>query len=181
MMRTSRILAIGVIFCVFVAAPQAFAHDGEITIDLNLDSGVYDWAHNELDPPENDVFKGWATVNVTNTGADPWGDFHFEIYDPIGGMNISNVSFLDTVGFEPTSSQSSLTWIIDNDVVGATVDLYFYSDPVMPGEQATFSVYTDNPDHLSWFGLKLYPTPVPEPATMTLLGLGAIALFRKRK
>jgi len=52
----------------------------------------------------------------------------------------------------------------------STLDLYFYSDPVAPGETATFTVYTDNtavPN--AWFGVCYWPTPVPEPTGLLLL------------
>jgi hypothetical protein len=49
----------------------------------------------------------------------------------------------------------------------------------MPGDTATFTVYTSNPDHLSFFGVMLYPTPVPEPVTMLSLALGALLLRRR--
>ena len=134
--------------------------------------------HDDVDP-----FKGDATVTVTNSGSQAWGDFHLEFYDSMGGQDISNLAFLDASlgGIDPTSSQSPLSWVIDNAAVGATIDLYFYSDPVNPGESATFSVYTDNPDHLDWFGLQMYPTPVPEPSTMILLGLGSLVLVARRR
>jgi hypothetical protein len=139
-----------------------------------------------VDVVHNDggLFKGWLNITATNTGTQPWGDFHFGIYDPIGGQDISNVGFLDSTtvppGFDPTSTQSPLTWTINNVVVGATMDLYFYDDPVLGGETATFSVYTSNPDHLSFFGVMIYPTPVPEPASLLMLGLGGLLLLRRR-
>lgn len=121
-------------------------------------AGEVQTTHADLEP-----FKGPFTVTVTNTGSAAWGDFHFGIFDPIGGQDISNVDFQDASmgGEDPTSSQAGLTWVINNQVVGATIDLYFCSDPVMPGETATFMVYTANPDHLSFFGILFYPTPVP--------------------
>ena len=65
------------------------------------------------------VIRGRAgsTVTVTNSGDVAWGDFHFGIYDPIGGQFIDNVHFLDasTGGNDPTKQPSSpLTWDIDN-------------------------------------------------------------------
>jgi hypothetical protein len=159
-----------------------FADDGFLTLDdFELDIS-HDWAHEEglIDWS----YKGLADVTVTNTGDEAWGDFHFEFYDPLGGQDISNLSFFDTAGggVDPTSTQSGLTWTINNTVVGATIDLFFYSDPVLPSGTANFTVYTDNTtDTLPWFGMQIYATPVPEPATIALLALGGIALMRKRR
>lgn len=102
------------------------------------------------------------TVNATNTGTVPWGDCHFGIFDPMGGQNIERVDFLDAGmgGEDPLSSQSGLRWVINNDPVGATIDLTFCGDPVAPGETASFTVYIVNPDQV-FYGVMFYPTPVP--------------------
>jgi hypothetical protein len=160
--------------------PAAQADDGSWNGAISgVGPGSAVWAEHE----DADPFKGFFVVTVQNSGSEPWGDFHFEVFDPMGSQDITNVAFLDSttvpVGPNPTSSQSPLTWTIDNVVVGATMDLYFYSDPVMPGELATFVVYTSNPDHVPFFGLMLYPTPVPEPVTMLSLALGALLLRRR--
>lgn len=111
-------------------------------------------------------FRGPFIVTVTNSGNAPWGDFHFEIFDPVGGQDISNINFLDAGmgGVDPVSSQSGLVWVIDNEAVGATIDLFYCSDPVMPGETAFFEIFLDNPDELPFFGIMFYPTPVPPSA-----------------
>lgn len=162
--------------CTFAAS----AHDEEwagAIGGLGPDFAV-EIVHEDAEP-----FKGFVNLQVTNTGNEPWGDFHFGIFDPIGGQNIANVHFLDSTttpaGPDPTSSQSPLSWLIDNVTVGATIDLFFYTDPVMPGETATFSVYTDNPDHISFFGVCFYPTPVPEPASVLALGLLGLLVRRR--
>ena len=178
MLARLTVLAVVLSVCLLVIpTPTARAHDGDVVTSFP-DYVPQDFVHEDEDP-----WKGWINLTATNTGDEAWGDFHFEIYDPIGGQDISNVHFLDASmgGFDPTSSQSPLTWDIDNDVVGATIDLYYYTDPVYPGEDALFSVWTDNPDHLSFFGVMLFPTPVPEPATMLLLTAGILFVKRPRR
>ena len=178
-MKTYRGLFIIGLVLTFVS--MSFADDMSIIADIaGVGAGVsQDYTHEDADP-----FKGSANVTVTNTGTEAWGDFHFGFYDPIGGQDISNLAFLDASmgGIDPISSQASTTWVINNLVVGATLDLYFYSDPVLPGQTATFSVYTDNTtDMLPWFGMMIYPTPVPEPTTVLLLGMGSILMLKKKK
>jgi len=171
-------LVVGAVICML--SPQAaVGHDDFWTASIGgLGPGyAIEFTHNDMEP-----FKGYIHLTVTNTGSDPWGDFHFQIFDPIGGQDISNVHFLDSTttppGPDPTSSQSPLSWIIDNVTVGATIDLFFYSDPVLPGQTATFSVYTNNPDHLSFFGVAFWPTPIPEPAALALMMVGLLARRR---
>ncbi|MBU0637297.1 MAG: PEP-CTERM sorting domain-containing protein [Planctomycetes bacterium] len=171
-------LAGGVVLACLLAVPGALADDANWTGNIAGTGPGFkvDLSHQDADP-----FKGWLNVTATNTGSEDWGDFHFGIYDPIGGQDISNVHFLDSSmgGFDPTSSQAPLTWTIDNVTVGATIDLFYFSDPVAPGETATFNVWTDNPDHLSFFGVSFYPTPVPEPTSLALMA--ALGLFIRRR
>jgi hypothetical protein len=151
------------LICALVAAalvaPVALAQERSWTGDIG---GVGpDYAVTVL-LSDGGMDRELLTVNATNTGTVPWGDCHFGIFDPVGGQNIAGVDFLDASmgGEDPTSTQTGLTWIINNDVVGATIDIFFCSDPVLPGQTASFTVYLVNPDHI-FYGVSFYPTPVP--------------------
>ena len=161
-----------------VSSP-ALAHDVSIDLDFG-DMTPQSVTHEDFDP-----WKGNLSVTATNSGLEAWGDFHFEIFEVTG--DITNVDWVVDSPHEPTSSQSPLSWVVDNNAYGATLDLYFYGDPILPTETATFTVYTDNTtDNVSFFGVAMYPTPIPEPATiLTWLSLGSIMGFvayrRRRK
>lgn len=135
--------------------------------------------HNDLEP-----FKGSAMVTVLNDTDEYWTDFHFEVFS-IGGSNISHTIFVDGTGLTPSSSQSGLTWHIDNNPAGAKMDLYFAGDRVAPGATAWFKVYTDNTTNKQRFGLLLYPTTdtVPEPGSLFAFASGLIGFagFALRK
>jgi len=184
-----------IIAIVGVMSFQVLAHPGSmgtpedpVLIDWVGDISVVEALHNDQDP-----YKGTFTIYVKNTGTKCWGDFHFKIIDPYPDdcQAIDNVSFIDSgmtdhdgnPGQNPTSSQTldSTGWTINNTVVGATTDLYFYDDPVKVNETVWFQVYTDNADEIDWFGIYSYPTEIPEPATLALLGFGSFILLRNRK
>jgi hypothetical protein len=165
------------VFCFAIGAAPARADDVNLTTSFSCLGSVaceQQFEHEEAEP-----FKGWANLTLTNTGTEAWGDLHLMIFEVPGFGSVENVDFIVSAPFEPTKDGSStgLTWVVDNVTVGATLDLFFYSDPVLPTETVSFSIYTDNTtDQLSFFGLAFYPTPVPEPSTALLLAGGLIGL-----
>ena len=179
-MTSRRMLPMAILVAGLVAfgfSSSALADDINIVVDIANIGEVHSYNHNDANP-----FGGWINVSVTNTGTESWGDFHFELFEvPSNPQNIANIDFLVDPPYEPTSSQAPLTWAVDNMAYGSTIDLYYYTDPVLPGETAQFSVYTDNQDHVTWFGVAMYPTPVPEPATLAMLGLGVVAVASRRR
>jgi hypothetical protein len=150
------------------------------------------FVHNDQSP-----FKGVATIEVTNTGTQSWEDFHFQIFtlygtpNGAGWSNPADVFFSISGSDYPTYSNSvggpaiplgSVALTPGTTSTGAMLDLYFSSNPVAPGQTAVFTIYTDNTTNQGLFGLIMYPSAVPIPGALWLLGAGltAFAVMRKR-
>lgn len=146
-------------------------------VDLAI-GGVGQIHEQELTHEDADPWKGLLTVNVTNTGTEAWGDFHFQIFQVPGYPG--NVVFDVSAPNQPTGSQNALQWNLSAD--SKSLDLFFYGDPVFSGESATFTVFTDNTtNQVPFFGVLVYPTPVPVPGALLLLGTGIAGLAAIRK
>lgn len=154
-------LAIGLVGSV------ALAHDGEYDVSFS------DWTPLEVGHSDEAPWKGQAFFTVQNTSENQWGDFHFEIT----GDDVEGVYFT-TEGTVSSSVQGATYQISPS---GTALDFEFYANPILPTQFATFTVYTDNTENNNpWFGINMWPTPVPEPASLLLLSLGGLALIRRR-
>ncbi len=194
-MRAVRV-GLVILACLIISAftQYAFAHDGtwgsvEDPCGISGFGTDYemDFLHNDADP-----WKGWASVIAINwCGGPDWGDFHLRMKEVCSPWSTSDVDFITGGEFDPELyiwGGLSVGWVqqtVDNAILGSdgeTLDLFFYSNPVENGQIALIKFYTDNTSHHSdWFKVSGYATPVPEPATIALLGLGAIALIRRSK
>jgi len=164
------------ILAVLALGLNTYAHDGEVAEVEYADFSFQEWQHDDLDP-----WKGWFNLKIVwNLCNEDWGDFHFVITDRGCG---GGVTFDPNMA--PLSSQNISSWVVNNNAPGGpTLDIYFYDDPVEQYEWGYFKVYTDNTWHQrNYFGVKAYPTPVPEPATLLFLAGGMVGLvaLRKRK
>ncbi len=142
-------------------AGMVFGDDGSLSVSFEGAGAKFVQRHTHKDA---EPFKGWLAVNVTNSGSVSWGGFHFQIVDV--GFDVSEVDFMTARPYEPTSVQKLNDWAIDNNVVGARMDLDFRDDPILPGGSSSFAIYTDNTRGRKSFGIELYPTPVPAAVTM---------------
>ncbi len=173
-----KILMAVAVLCLVVSA--ANAHLGTAGTDENpvLISGIGISAQVEETHVDDSPWKGTFILKVKNTSNTPWGDFHFSIngnavfgtYDPDLNEYYPKMNNVVLTGSNAVISQN-----------GQQLDLFFDNTPVQSGQIVTFEVYTDNTATQQNFGICFYPTPVPEPATLAILGLGAVALLRKRK
>jgi len=182
--RRVAILVLAAAAALFVAgAPPLFAHSVTIT-DPFLFSGYGSGSYHQITHIDDDPWKGFVTLTVKNTGMENWTDFHFGIFS-VFGSDISKVYFQGgtptmTVGNNPVP----LTWVADNNnPLGATLDLFFFNNPVIPNQSATFTVYTDNTEGKVNFGMLFYPTvtPIPIPGAVWLLGSGLVGLIGLRR
>ncbi len=182
-MRRWFVLAAVLCLLLAFAAGRIMADDmewGPVTYST-LDSQVF--IHDDTEP-----YKGYAKLFAYNDTDEYWTDFHFQVKS-VNGSNISAIIFVDgmqgAINCDPTSSQSGLTWTISNDPAGSVLNLYFAADPVAPGEEAWFKVYTDNTVNKERFGLCAYPTTdaIPEPGSLLALfsGLAGFAGFALRR
>ncbi|MBU0995318.1 MAG: hypothetical protein KJ737_22710 [Proteobacteria bacterium] len=168
-----------VVLLMGVASNPGWAHNFTIS-DLEID-GFY---HVNLgEHVEADPWKGVLGLTVTNTGTEAWGDFHFGIFQ-VGNYSIDNVFFDVSPPNQPTSTQAGLTWTVTN--FDHNLNLFFNSDPILPGDTATFNVFTDNTtDMVNAFGVYVYPSPVdtntvPLPSAIFLLVSGIMGLISYR-
>jgi hypothetical protein len=134
------------------------------------------------------TMNGWVTFNVTNNTPFAWGDFNMEIQACCGAVDWVH---FEEVTNSPSSSQS-FTYNIDNVTVGATLDYFYYSDPIGVGESGWFKAFISNPASGAPGGtpgvlytLAVTPSIVPEPISSILFVSGGATLgfryFRKRR
>jgi hypothetical protein len=170
-MKACAILGLGLI-CVFSFTSAVFAHDGL------WNQTISGWDSITLGHDDAADWKGWATLTVTNTMQEQWGDFHFGIFEPLT-YNVTFPTSATMLMFDSNMNPySGYTYTHDGT---KNLDFFFYGNPVDPGETVTFKVYTDNTSNQhAWFGLAVWPTPVPEPVTILMLSLGGL-LLRKRR
>ena len=176
---------LALLFFILANAAPVLADDatvGPLLFDGTGEGVAITETHYEPVNDNPDDHKGWAIITVTNTGTEAWGDMHFQI----AGIGVDSVSWIEGGLFNPTykldNVPTPMTWVIDNDNPNATLDMFFYGNPVLPGHSATFSAYTDNTSGmLPFFGLCVWPTPVPEPATLAMLSIGGLMFIRKRR
>ena len=174
------LVAAAVAVCLCLGSPTpAMADDATIVTSFDgVGPGqLKDFEHEE-DPDL--PHKGWAFVTITNNSPVNWTDFHVQIFEVNPSWSVENIDIVNYDPYKPTTDRSPFTYLVDNVVVGSTLDYYFASDPILPGQTGTFNFYTDNTtDNRPFFGIAMYPTP--EPATMALLGIGSLLLLRRRR
>jgi len=170
------LLCIGLVFLLSMGATSGWSHT--ITMPYEFSMKLEDTE--QLRHDDQFDWKGNLALELTNTGTEAWGDFHFQIIYP---TNL-DVVFVDDISIEMKDSlgveYTDYSYNITNDGLG--LDFLFYDNPVYQDEAVTFVIYTDNTKaEQTWFNISFNPTPVPIPAAAWLLGSGLIGLVGLRR
>lgn len=169
MLKKGKLLIFLIVALFLFSSSVSFAHDMEIPTSFEMSLGDnLDLVHEDQDP-----WKGTLKLTISNTGQDPWGDFHFYALT-------DNVIFTNEI-LPVMTGADFYTYSIDPDQQG--LNFFFYDDPVLTDESVTFSLYTDNTyTQNSMFSIGFEPSPVPIPGAVWLLGTAmasVVALRRK--
>ena len=126
------------------------------------------------------VFEGVTN----NTGLD-WGGYHIElgfgtggdfVKSPAGdGLDFDAPDYDSLVDFNPSPGFFLTPLVTEDDIIasdGIMTNLSYAGD---------FVFHVDVPDGISEFTIRQSPIEVPEPATLSLFGLGSLLFYRKRR
>lgn len=179
------------VIALFSAVAQAGLVDGSLDCNFPGDPYMYryEWSVNygqaeltiiqtfdELGPDvvelsgetDSDLTSFTVIGRVTNSTATTWTGYTLTLYDPVSEVTFVNGS-AGAVGsnFQTVAYPDSTTieFSGDDPVLNGLLRLQF--DILVPTAGA--------------FELTLTQNPIPEPATIAMLGLGSLALLRRRK
>lgn len=148
-------------------------------IPIDLDPVGPPWFKNIMDP------NGVLTVptdlmfneTIINVGTEPWYDWHEVILAPpvtLPQSNWLNVNLLvngNAISFNSTGLGTP------------TLDLFDFSQPVMPGDILEIQKIVGAYDTTAVSGafLRIMEYSTPEPASLALLSLGSLSILCRRK
>jgi hypothetical protein len=164
--------------------PQVIIGSAATPIPIDLDPTGPAWFKNVGDPFLNAPGPSIVTLTETiqNVGTEAWGDWHEFLFPAPSGLpphfwtNVVGLSVNgNPIGFTATG------------LGGQTLDLFNFSQPVMPGDIFTIQkqLQVAGTANVSGAFLRIsqYPTPhVPEPGTimMAAMAISGLSLWRRR-
>lgn len=169
--------------CTFDNDPQVLYHDYEFTADADNMGGqldlyeTYTVAYPATDAvnmhltADNDPYIR-VTKYVTNDNGHDWTGYTLTLSDCTIGSNIVFVA--PASGVDPDTGATIFS------TVSVTDNLITFSDGIVEvGQEVAlnFKIWVPTAGNFSWC---VTQQAIPEPATIGILGLGALALFRRK-
>jgi hypothetical protein len=162
--------------------PQVIIGNAATPILIDLDPTGPAWFKNVGDPFLNAPGPSVVTMTETiqNVGTEAWGDWHEFLFPAPSGLPPH--FWTNVVGLSVNGNPIGFT---ANGLGGQTLDLFNFSQPVMPGDIFTIQkqLQVAGTANVSGAFLRIseYPTPhVPEPGCLTLVAMAISGLSLRR-
>lgn len=161
--------------------PIVVIGDPTAPIPIDLDITGPPWNKGISDPKGEIIAPGSMDMieYIQNVGTEPWYDWHEHILAPPAGLPQSN--WVDVIGL-----------FVNGTAIGYTatglgtpiLDLDNFSQPVLPGDILLIEKRVEVFPSTTGSGgplLRIHEYPTPEPASLALLGIGALSVLGRRK
>ena len=176
------IYAVGVAAAWFIPAPPA------ASIPVTLDPSAGPWSK-RLDLIHSEtpvVLEEWQSLPIIEflkvDGNTPWTGWHEEILTPGCEWDSSDLGVTVTTDLSTFPPVPGLSFNLQP----TTLDFSF--DPILPGTEIFIvkgirfvGVDANNPEETTGDPVFISEYPIPEPATLSLLALGVLALLRRKR
>jgi hypothetical protein len=164
--------------------PQAIIGNSATPIPIDLDPTGPAWFKNIGDPLGAAAGPSSVTLieTIQNVGTEAWGDWHEFLFPAPAGL--APHFWTSVVGLSVNGNPITFT---ATGLGGQTLDLFNFSQPVLPGEiftiQKTLQVAGTANVSGAFLRISQYPTPhVPEPGCLVLaaMAVSGVSLSRRR-
>ncbi len=150
--------------------------NGPAPFPIDLDLNGQPWTKDII---SSGIFVGGGMTlheTILNAGTEPWWDWHEQVTGAAIGAGWNTVASVKING-SPITFNTTLG-------AGAVLTLDGFSQPVLPGDVFEITktlITTDNVVGSAQLLVTITEYPTPEPASMTVMGLGLLAISRRQR